>query len=231
MIPQDENIVLNLARLRRLTVASGVELRPGLNDAEILSLEHLLGQPLPGLLKFLLRETRGVRKHDDELSFDEISENLSTIFPSALQLTKSDSGDPWIVDLCGSNMGCVFFLCHDPPVVLLSALTLFDFVDQYAKEDFETLVRQTKGAVHRIWKDTAASLRETSPFLWPELPNHERFTFADLRHSDVGDGFSWAPEGRVVELRRHKCDLVFAVAKRTRKSAFENLKKFFKPAH
>src|SRR2546428_9667117 len=111
-----------------------LEFSPGLASEEIGSLQERLGGIIPDEVMELIRITSGVQIKplgyldflgNYEFSFEEA-------FPIGFPILKDDSGNFWIVDIHPNTgmWGAVFFVCHDPPVIVIQAQTLANFLDQ-----------------------------------------------------------------------------------------------------
>jgi hypothetical protein len=204
-----------------------LELAPGLAPTEIDELGAEVGVPLSGELRTLLTSTAGIDGGPLEL-IDFTGRSLSVgapeTFPDGLPIAGDGFGNFWIVDLAPREIQTapVFFLCHDPPVILYQSPDVGDFLH----EVFRMLVPPHASAVDDVHEDRLFNVWRTNPGTLDQVAAlggdeqlrtfatelGERFTFVDLRSSPVGMGFSWGRYGPRTELRRHGHERLFAYA-------------------
>jgi SMI1/KNR4 family protein SUKH-1 len=202
-------------------------LAPGLPPAEIEGLAHELGVPLPRELRALLGHTTGIDGGPLE-AIDFTGRSLSfgapETFPTGLPIAADGFGNFWILDLPPVEVETapVFYVCHDPPVILYQSPDIGDFLH----EAFRMLVPPHVSAVadvhddrlFHVWRDNPGTL-DRSAALAGDLRLSDfaaglddRFMFVDLRAAPVGMGFSWGRHGPRTELRRHGHERLFAYA-------------------
>jgi cell wall assembly regulator SMI1 len=99
-----------------------VELLPGLTEQDIDNLAK--GVPsgqIPNDIRELLKFASGFEFSGlEEITFNGIGQfGFEEIFPNSVQLAGDGFGNFWILDIDQSgNWGQVFFVCHDPAVVV-----------------------------------------------------------------------------------------------------------------
>jgi hypothetical protein len=140
---------------------------------------------------------------------DSFSVELDELFRSGLPIAHDGSGNFWVLDRAPAEAGPVFFLCHDPPVVL------------YQSADLETCLSEPsldRDALLTVWRtnpgtlDHAAALAGDDELRAFAEALDDRFVFVDLRAPGSGDGFAWGRYGPRTELRRHGSARLFACA-------------------
>jgi len=139
-----------------------------------------------------------------DLTGESFSVGLDELFPAGVPVAHDGSGNFWVRDQIP-----IFFLCHDPPVVL------------YQSADVETFVSEPsldRDALFKVWRenpgtlDHAAALAGDAELRAFAAELDERFVFVDLRAPVSGDGFSWGRYGPRTEVRRHGDARLFAYA-------------------
>jgi hypothetical protein len=204
-----------------------VELLSPPSAAEIARLESTLGFPLPSEARELLRVGRGF--HGGPLEAVDFTglpagATLEDAFPLAIPIAHDGSGNFWIVEPSPASdaWGPIYFLCHDPPVVIFQCPDTATFIEGF----LELAHRPGEGPLHfvpedaamRVWRgdetalerDAAMAtddpvLRDYAASLGPE------FLIADFRDPVTGDGFSLRDaEG----IQRHRTERIFAFTRR-----------------
>ena len=172
-----------------------------------------LGVPLPAELRALIEE--GPVREEGPIEIDltgrSFSVGLEDLFPAGLPIAGDGSGNFWVLDLTPDAAWPVpvFFLCHDPPVLLYQSADLESFLSEPSLD---------KDALFTVWRanpgtlDHAAALAGDEELRAFAAQLDERFVFVDLRAPASGDGFAWGRYGPSTELRRHGCARLFACA-------------------
>lgn len=169
--------------------------------------------PLPDELRALIAQTPVVEGGPIEVDLTgrSFSVGLEELFPAGLPIAHDGSGNFWLLDLTPdvSWPVPVFFLCHDPPVVLYQSADLETFLSEPAidRDALFTVWRANPGTL-----DHAAALSGDAELRAFASELDERFVFVDLRAPSSGDGFSWGRHGLGTELRRHGYTRLFAYA-------------------
>ena len=216
-----------------------IELLPGLTDNEIDKLATGLptGQ-IPNDVRELLKFTKGFEFYGiDEITFDGVGQfGFENIFPHSVQLGHDGFGNFWVLDVDSKgNWGNVFYVCHDPAVVVKHSDNLSQFIkhiDEYGKDigDSNLNVIHEK-TVYDIWKNNNgfteiiearhsndATLKNFS------LTLADNFVVADLRGKSNKSGFAWGKFGPNLD-KAIKCndELIWAIEKPQKKSFFSKL--------
>lgn len=202
-----------------------LKLEPGMSVRQVAELEDSLQLELPEEIRELLLFTSGFEFEPvGYVDFcDTGSFGFEEMFPVGLPLFGDGSGNFWVQDIrrdTGAWAG-VFFVCHDPPVTVVQARSLAEFLEQIfdlgRPPHRSQLTEVRASAVHRIWRDdrlltvedvgavTDASLSAFAGQL------EKGWGIADLRSAEVGVGFSWGRNGPETIIRRHQAEPIFAV--------------------
>ena len=217
--------------VQELGGAPEVVLGTPLSSAELAELERKVGLPFAAPLRELLEYARGFEcRKFGKVIFSGVGEvGLSGLSPAGVPISWDPSGNFWLADVKpDGDWGPIWFVCHDPPVVVIQSVDLADFIGR-ALLGAEPVSEVIGPAVGRIWHD--------DPFLMPveaarmsgdsvlsefaeQLP--EEFKVADLRNADVGAGFAWGRAGPNATLRRFGHALLFGIEWR-RKSLLRRL--------
>jgi len=213
-----------------------VELLPGLTDQEIDNLAK--GVPsgqIPNDVKELLKFASGFEFSGlEEVTFNGIGQfGFEEIFPNSVQLAGDGFGNFWILDIDqNGNWGKVFFVCHDPAVVVKHSENLSEFiqhVDDFGKNGkTSNLDIIHEKSVMEIWQDDynfieLDNARQSNDTTLKEfaLSLGNNFVIADLRNKPNKSGFAWGKFGPKIENAvRHKSELLWAIEKPVKKGGF-----------
>ena len=212
----------------------GIVLKEGLSDYQIDQLAaQLPSAQIPPEIRDLLRYTAGFSFAGlDEISFDGVNQfGFENIFPASVQLAGDGAGNFWIVDVNPlGEWGPVFFVCHDPAVVVKQAEDLAEFIqliDELGKKpDQSTLSLFLERTMMRIHGQDhgfmdIASARSSPDIVLRDfaagLPDH--FVVADLRNTPIQTGFAWGKYGPdIASTVRHENELLWGFEKRGKKA-------------
>jgi cell wall assembly regulator SMI1 len=198
------------------------ELLPPLTDDEMSSLEEDLGFALPAEARALLGVTRGLAQSPlESVDFAGLGGGaiLEEIFPQAVSIAHDGFGNYWVVDASPDSdvWGPIFFLCHDPAVVVYQCADAATFIEQLlelAEPPYKGPLDFVHEAAMRIWSgretviDLDAALSSAGPVLRAYAADlAPEFLIADFRTPQIGDGFSLK---RVESLVRHPTERIFA---------------------
>jgi cell wall assembly regulator SMI1 len=217
-----------------------IELLPGLTDNEIdnLSKDLPTGQ-IPNDVRELLRFTKGFEFYGiDEITFDGVGQfGFENIFPHSVQLAGDGFGNFWILDVDNKgNWGNVFYVCHDPAVVVKHSDNLAEFIKhihEFGKSGKEsTLDIIHEKSVMDIWGDSnggfsdiiqAKNSNDTSLKTFAaQLPDN--FVIADLRNKPNKTGFAWGKFGPDVDNAvRYNDELLWGFEKKAKKGLLSKL--------
>jgi hypothetical protein len=210
-----------------------VELLPGLTDKEIDNL--VKGVPsgqIPNDIRELLKFASGFEFSGlEEITFNGIGQfGFEEIFPNSVQLAGDGYGNFWILDIDqNGNWGKVFYVCHDPAVVVKHSDNLSEFiqhVDDFGKNGkTSNLDIIHEKSIMEIWQDDnnfieLENARKSSDTTLKEFAVSlaDNFVIADLRNKPNKSGFSWGKFGPKIENAvRHKSELLWAIEKPMKK--------------
>jgi cell wall assembly regulator SMI1 len=213
------------------TFSNQVALMPGLSKEEIDRFEGRL-YSLPDEVRELLSYSEGFRLPSmGSLRFTGVAGfELVAAFPASVALLADGCGNVWVVDINvgDGSWGAIFFVCHDPPVLVLQAPNLEDFLLRIFQNNGssaeKTVKRVLEEHLNQIWRrdpwlvsvDIARSSNDILLRSFAErLPNN--FSIVDLRSRQVGSGFSWGASGPDTGIRRAGAELLFAVERKPRR--------------
>lgn len=213
-----------------------ISLLPGLSDQEIDSLSN--GVPngkLPVEIRELLKFASGFEFGGlGDVTFNGIGHfGFEEFFPNSVQLAGDGFGNFWILDIEKSGAwGNVFYVCHDPAVVVKHSDGLFQFIEhihEFGKNPkTSNLDIIHERIVMEIWNDPAGFIevenaRESNDSILREfalsLPG--RYVVADLRGKQNKAGFAWGKFGPKIERAvRYETELLWALEKPEKKVGF-----------
>jgi cell wall assembly regulator SMI1 len=211
----------------------GIILKEGLSEDEIDRLAAKLpGSQIPPAIRELLRFTTGFSfLGPDEVNFDDIGQfGFENIFPAAIRLARDAGGNCWIVDVNPEGeWGHVFFVCHDPAVVVKQSEDLTEFIQQLdelgknrEQSTLSVFLDRTALRIHRQddgFMDIASARSSADPVLREfaaMLPDH--FVVADLRDTPIQTGFAWGKYGPDIDdAVRHEQELLWGFGTKNRK--------------
>jgi len=216
-----------------------IELLPGLTYSEIDNLAKGLptGQ-IPSEIRELLNFARGFEFYGiDEITFDGIGQfGFDNIFPYSVQLGHDGFGNFWILDVDSKgNWGNVFYVCHDPAVVVKHSDNLSQFIrhiDEYGKDiENSNLNIIHEKTVHDIWRNNngLTDLTKAKSTNDNTLKNFatslaDDFVIADLRNKENKSGFAWGKFGpNIGKAIRCKDELIWGIEKFEKKGFFSKL--------
>lgn len=217
-----------------------VELKPGLSDQQIDKLATQLptGQ-IPTDVRELLKYASGFEFFGiDEVTFDGVGQfGFENIFPNSVQLAGDGFGNFWILDVDGKgNWGNVFYVCHDPAVVVKHSDNLAEFIKhmhEFGKSGTESnLDIIHEKSVMDIWGKSnggfidisqAKNSNDTSlKNFAAQLPDN--FVIADLRNKPNKTGFAWGKFGPNVDKAvRYNDELLWGFEKKVKKGLLSKL--------
>lgn len=205
---------------------------PGLSDDEISAFEAKLPCPMPDGMRAVLKYTVGLNTYSVEgLNFCGEPYELLDVFPYAVPIANDGTGNFWMIDFVSESQqwGPVFYVCHDPPVVVYQAATLEAFVKGLIKSAnnpdtpispllcplIDKVYEKNPHALsyaHCI-NSSDKSLREFAATL------DKTYQIIDLRRPWLGQGISFKSA-----VKRHKEERIFAY--QPRRSVFQ---RYLKP--
>ncbi|WP_018626992.1 SMI1/KNR4 family protein [Niabella aurantiaca] len=109
------------------------ELKQGLTDRQIDKLaKDLPMKQIPEVIRELLKFSGGFEFSGlDEVTFDGVGKfGFEQFFPNSVQLAGDGFGNFWILDVeRNGNWGNMFYVCHDPAVVVKHSDNLAQFIE------------------------------------------------------------------------------------------------------
>jgi SMI1 / KNR4 family (SUKH-1) len=216
-----------------------VELKPGLTELQIEDLEKKVPtKQLPPEVKELLKFSSGFEFFGlDDVTFDGLGQfGFEEIFPNSVQLAGDGFGNFWILDIDkNGNWGNIFFVCHDPAVVVKHSENLTEFIghiDEFGKlGNVSNLDLIHEKTVFEIWEnengfiELESALNSNDSILKEfatTLP--ENFVIADLRNAKNKNGFAWGKFGANIEsTKRHENELMWGIEKPVKKGFMAKL--------
>lgn len=210
--------------VQRLGAAVG--LRPGLDDAGIAALQARYPVPLPAELGSLLRATSG---SDEVLQLDLTGESHDVeareLLPAGHPVAADGSGNFWLLDLTPDTVETapVFYLSHDPPVLLYQAPDLVTFLDEalrgHASRDRSLVDDVREDRRYDVWGSRPGALSWATAAGSTDVALHEfatsldaAWTVVDLRRRQVGMGLAWGRYGPRTRLARAGWERIFGYA-------------------
>jgi hypothetical protein len=173
----------------------------------------------------------------DEVTFDGIGQfGFENVFPYSVQLAGDGFGNFWILDIDNNgNWGHVYYVCHDPAVVVKQSEDLAEFikhVDEFGKQGsqshLDTIHEKT---VMDIWSNNNGfvdgeqaknSSDTTLKQFAAQLPGN--FIVADMRNKPNGAGFAWGRFGPNIDnALRHETELLWGFEKAKKKDLLSKL--------
>lgn len=187
------------------------ELLPGMSQGEIDRFEERVGAPLPAEIRELLEAAGGVEVDSDLLAWNGgvAGQYIPGAFPCSIPVLEDGCGNSWDVDIDAQTgkWGAVYFLCHDPAVVVLQAESLADFIVQFADDSCQperegSLYHISERLVNKVW-DTGGGTLGASQLRMSADPVLRRAAsgvdgeglVCDMRRAGMGEGFAWGRYG------------------------------------
>lgn len=216
-----------------------VELKKGLTEKEIEELaKKLPTEKLPIEIIELLKFASGFEFDSlEEITFDGAEQfGFEEFFPNSIQLAGDGFGNFWILDVDkNGTWGNVFYVCHDPAVVVKHSDNLTQFIEHI--NDFGKNGNKSnldiihEKVVMEIWskengfleiENARQSNDETLKNFALFLPDN--FVVADLRNKPNQSGFAWGKFGpKTDKAKRHETELMWGIEKPIKKSLFSKL--------
>jgi cell wall assembly regulator SMI1 len=225
------------------------QLRPGLSEQQIADFEARLPGPIPPDVRdllyfasgFMIGTGGGLPHYFEELLVDftgadesvqYLQDSLGAI-PCPVYVAGDGAGNGWAVDVHAGTgaWGAVFYVCHDPPVMLVHSKDLatfisdaldlgradgksniakvheFDFASDSDEPDYEFSAPQARTSTDPMLARFAAGVADN-------------FQVYDLRALGVGMGFDWTPSMPDPRVIRDGTNMIFAIEQKPRKPGF-----------
>lgn len=228
--------VLEEAKKREYRDADGnlvsFTLKPGLTAIEIDQLANELGVSIPPEIQELLLFSRGF-EHIQEVDLSGVCDGTDAgdFFTSYLSISEDGFGNHWVIDLTAGVWGPIYYVCHDPPVVVYQSTNL----DEFFRACIQMGITPEQNPIDQVSDPLAFEVWSKNPGLIPqpecETSNDPEISaFAqeldamwfirDLRNPKPGDGFSWGKFGPETLVKRHGKLPIFAIRKPEPKPGF-----------
>lgn len=211
-------------RLRALAASPDAAVLPPANGDDVASLARRFPVPVPAELVRLLAVTTGARRTgallDLDLTGGSHDVEASDLLPAGHPVAGDGSGNFWLLDLTPdtTETAPVFFLSHDPPVLLYQwpdlatfVAALLDDAGAVAERAHEQALRVYGSRPGALSYESAATrgdqaLRELAHRLG------DGWTYVDLRQRTEGDGLVWGRYGPRTRLARAGWERIFGYA-------------------
>ena len=216
-----------------------VELKEGLTDERLDELAKRLqtGQ-VPNEIRELLKFASGIEFSGlEEVTFDGVGQfGFEEFFPHSVQLAGDGFGNFWILDVDkNGNWGNVFYVCHDPAVIVKHSDNLAQFIEHV--NDFGKNGNKSnldiihEKVVMNIWsKDNGfielenAKLSSDTILKNFALSLPENFVIADLKNKQNQSGFAWGKfRPNIDKAKRHETELIWGIEKKKKKGFISKL--------
>lgn len=206
----------------------GIVLKPGLSKEALANLASRLPKGyIPAEIKELLTFTSGFEFNGlEEVRFSAVGPfGMEDFFPHAVRLCDDGFGNYWILDINrDGNWGAVFYVCHDPAVIVKHSKNLTQFMehlDDFGKNKSNAhLDTIHEKGVFEIWEKNHGFMEwqqaiESEDRLLKSfaLTLPETFMIADLRNTTNGAGFAYGKFTKTIAAIRHETELMWAIEK------------------
>jgi hypothetical protein len=218
-----------LERVRAMTTrgadgaAYPVVLSPGLGEQEILELERRIAGPLPIDYRAALAHCGSFNCEYFEVDFAGRMMDFegSGQLPGSVPFASDGCGNFWAIDLLPvqDQLAAVFFVCHDPPVVVFQCsgvATFLQWLIETSQSGGKTLSDFDQDVVFPVWdRDVGLLSRDDALAGDPALATFAssldpKASVIDMRALTPGSGFRWSAFGLHTEHRRAAEDRIFA---------------------
>jgi len=216
-----------------------VELKEGLTDLQIDELaKNLPTGHVPTKIRELLTFASGFEFNGlEEVNFDGVGQfGFENFFPNSVQLAGDGFGNFWILDVDkNGNWGSVFYVCHDPAVIVKHSENLTQFIEHVSdfgkngnKSNLDIIHEKV---VMDIWsKDNGfielENARQSNDTILKNfaLSLPDNFVVADLRNKHNQTGFAWGKFGpNIDKAKRHETGLIWGIEKQSKKGLLSKL--------
>jgi len=183
-----------------------VELLAGMTDDEISEYKKQLPSNfLPKEIEELLKFSKGFEFFGlEEVRFDTFGYfGFEEMFPYSIQLAGDGFGNFWILDIdANGNWNSVYYVCHDPAVVVKHSENLSQFIeqiDEFGKKGSQSILDSIhEKTVMDIWKkkiEIIEKVEENYDFGSNRIEFPAMFFIADLTNEPIKAGFAWGKSG------------------------------------
>jgi hypothetical protein len=212
-----------------------VELLEGMTNDEIGEYrKQLPNNYLPTEIEELLIFSKGFEFQGlEEVRFDTFAHfGFEELFPNSIQLAGDGFGNFWILDIdTKGNWNSVYYVCHDPAVVVKQSNNLSQFIeqiDEFGKTGSESILDKIhEQTVMKIWTEKAGIMEKNDNdydfFENKEIEFPEMFLIADLTNQPIKTGFPWAKNGASTKIIRPTDKPIWIVEKKVKQSFLSRL--------
>lgn len=206
------------------------ELLPGLLADELAALAaQVPTAALPQDIEELLRYSKGLTfGWLEEVRFDAFSDfGRLGLFLACVELTHDGAGNYWVLNINQAGQwGAVFYVCHDPQVIVKQADNLLDFLMQLQEygrlksasrfdEVYERLSSKIwqERATHTGLMKAAVLVASTDTVLRQFAAQQPSdFLIADLRTESATQGFAYHKffKNRQLQINKHELEPIWA---------------------
>jgi len=206
-----------------------LDLRPAMSDEEIRALEERLPGKLPVEVRDLLCFASGFSLGAHEVSFHRYNMwGYDFLLPHVAVLDDDGAGNSWVIEINpeGADWRHVWFVCHDPPVLVYQCEILAEFIDgvldlsrfEKCKHGHRSILYHIDDLCIKLWRGNkrfpkASSFRRTDDSTLAAFVAtlDDAASIIDLRGAKTGDGFDWTALSAGGRLRRAGSELLFSI--------------------
>lgn len=216
-----------------------IELKEGLTDDQINKLAKTLPtKQVPSEIRELLKFASGFEFLPlDEVTFDRVGQlGMEEFFPYSVSLAGDGFGNFWILDVeKNGNWGNVFYVCHDPAVIVKHSNDLAQFIE-HIHEFGKNAHTSNLDTIHEkvamdIWsKDNGLikldDVQQSNDTILKDfaLSLPQNYVIADLRNKPNQSGFAWGKFGaNAGNTKRHETESLWAMEKIEKKGFLSRL--------
>lgn len=210
------------------------ELMKGISDTEINDFKsNLPCNRLPEDIEELLRFSTGfIFQGLEEIRFDTFQHfGFEELFPYSIQLAGDGFGNFWVLDIDSEgNWNCVYYVCHDPAVIVKHSENLGDFikhVDEFGqKGNRSNLDIIHEKTVIEIWNEKIGIMEKNEQdydFENGAIELPEIYLVADLSNKPIRTGFAWGKFASGTKIIRPNDKPIWIIEKKLKKSFLSRL--------
>lgn len=211
-----------------------IKLLDGMSSEEITEYKkHLPSNYLPKEIEELLKFCIGFDFYGLEaIRFDTYGQfGFEEMFPYSIPLTGDGGGNFWILDIDKKgNWNSVYYVCHDPAVIIKHAENLGQFIEQIEEfilkgnESFLSIVQEQTAI--EIWNERIGIMEKNEKdydFENEQTKFPEAYLIADLTEKPIKTGFSWGKLGANTIVIRPSDKPIWVVEKRIKQGFLSRL--------
>jgi hypothetical protein len=203
-------------------------LLPPATAAQLSDATKTAERELPAELAALLAFSTGIAEFTPPVESVDFTGALEfesrDLFPHGLPIAADGFGNFWVLDIVPGDDACVFFACHDPPVIVVQSSSLSEFIQQLLAHGSNPADSEI-GKIHdtlsgQIWSDNPGVMSRQQALDGDESLRafasdlDDSYLFIDLRKTLTGQGLSWGRYGAGTIVKRHGLERLFAYQQR-----------------